>query len=247
MVATTYTDHTNLRALYVLAYGESPANLSTGFKPADFGISSNAYVYDFFARTGTVANAGSAFNFATTMPNGTNGGSYFIAVPIGPSGMAFLGDTNKFVTRGKKRISSFSDTGLLRATVAFAAGETTVTLCGYAPSSPYAFVLAGATNNLIYSPTTHLFTLNVSPDNSGTATVAFSLAPVPSLQIRLLGAGQFQISWSAAAVGYVLEKTTDLTPPVVWSQISDMVNSTNGQNVVTVTNTDSTVFYRLRP
>ncbi len=246
MVATTYTDHTNSRALYIFAYGESPANLSTGFTPADFGISSNAYVYDFFARTGTVVNAGSAFNFATTMPNGTNGGSYLVVVPIGPSGIAFLGDTDKFVTRGKKRISSFSDTGLLRATVAFAARETNVTICGYAPTSPYAFALGGSTNLMTYDPATHLFALRVSPDLFGTAEIGFSLAPIPSLQIQLLDAAQLQLSWSAAAVGYVLEKTPNLRPPVVWSQILDAVNATNGQNVVTVTNDDSTVFYRLR-
>lgn len=69
------------------------------------------------------------------MPNDTNGGTYFIIVPLGPSGIALLGDTNKFVTRGKKRISSISDDGLLRATVVFAPGETNVALCGYAPSA----------------------------------------------------------------------------------------------------------------
>jgi len=246
MVATTCTDDTNSRALYVFAYGENSANLSASFKPADFGISNNAYVYDYFAATGTVVNAGSTFNFTTTMPDDTNGGSYFIAVPIGPSGIAFLGDTNKFVTRGKKRISSFFDTGLIRVTVAFAAGETNVTLCGYAPTSPYAFALAGSTNNLTYNSTTHFFAVNVSPDNSGMATVALSLAPVPSLSIAPGSAGQFQISWPAAAVGYALEKATNLTPPVVWSQTSDTVNSIGGQNVATVTNGDSTVFYRLK-
>jgi hypothetical protein len=238
-VATTCTDHTNSRALYVFAYGENPASLSAGFKPADFGLSSNAYVYDYFAATGTVVSAGSTFNFTTTMPNGTNGGSYYIVVPVGPSGIAFLGDTNKFVTRGKKRIASFSDTGLLRATVAFAVGETNVTLCGYAPSNPYAFLLAGGTSNLTYNSTAHIFTLNVSPDNSGMATIGLSLAPVPSLQITPGADGQFQISWPAAAVGYYLEKTTDLAPPVVWSQSPAPVISVDGQNVLMVTNDGS--------
>jgi hypothetical protein len=245
-VATTYTDITNSRTLYVFAYAENPANLSASFKPADFGITNNAYVYDYFAATGVVVNAGSTFNFNTTMPNVTNGGSYFITVPIGASGLAFLGDTNKFVTRGKKRISSFSDTGLLRATVAFAAGETNVALTGYAPSSPYALALAGTTNNLTYDPTTHIFSLNVSPDDSGTATVGFSLSPVPSPQIKPIIGNQFQISWPSEAVGYVLEKSTNLIPPVVWSQTWNAVISTNGQNVVIITNSGSTEFYRLR-
>ena len=229
-----------------LPMAKMPAKLTASFKPADYGISSNAYVYDYFAATGMVVNAGSTFNFTTTMPDVTNGGSYFIAVPIGPSGIAFLGDTNKFVTRGKKRISSFSDTGLLRATVAFAARETNVTLCGYAPSNPFALALAGATNNMTYNSTTHIFTLSVSPGNSGTATVGLSLAPVPSPQIAPAAAGQCQISWPAAAVGYVLEKASNLAPPVVWFQSSDTVTSTNGQNVVTITNSDSAAFYRLR-
>jgi hypothetical protein len=244
-VSTTYTDHTNSRALYVFAYAENASILTSSFKPADFGIASSAYVYDFFAATGTVVNAGASFNFTTTMPDDTNGGSYFIVVPFGPSGIAFLGDTNKFVTRGKKRIASFSDTGLLRATVAFATGETNVTLCGYAPTNPVALALAGGANNLTYNSTTHLFALNVSPDNSGTATVGLSLALVPSLQITPDAAGQFQISWPVAAVGYILEKATNLTPPVVWSQVSDTVTSTNGQNVLLITNYGSAAFYRL--
>jgi hypothetical protein len=245
-VSTTYSDHTNSRALYVFAYGENASKLTSSFKPADFGISSNAYVYDYFAGTGTVVNAGGTFNFITTMPNVTNGGSYFIAVPVGPSGIAFLGDTNKFVTRGKKRISSFSDTGLLRVTVVFAAGETNVTLCGYAPASPFALALAGTTNNLTYDSVSHVFTVNVTPGNSGTATVGLSLAPIPSPQITPVGNGQFQISWPAAAAGGVLEKATNLTPPVVWSPALDTVIATNGQNVVTITNADSAAFYRLR-
>ena len=245
-IATGFTDHTNSLALYVFAFGEDASKLSGSFKPADFGIANNAYVYDYFAATGMVVSAGSTFNFTTTMPNDTNGGSYFIAVPIGSSGIAFLGDTNKFVTRGKKRIAEFTDTGVLRATVAFAAGETNVTLSGYAPKNPYVLAAAGVTNGLTYDTTTHLFTLNVSPDNSGTATVALSLAPLPSLQVTPVIGGQFQVSWPADAIGYLLEKTTNLSPPVVWSQSSDPVVSTNGWNVVTVTNSNSAAFYRLK-
>lgn len=246
MVSTTYTDHTNSRALYVFAFGETATNLSTRFRPADFGISSNAYIYNYFAATGTVLAAGNTFNFTTAMPNGTNGGSYFIAVPFGPSGIAFLGDTNKFTTLGKKRIPSFSDTGVAKATVAFAAGETNVTLSGYSPSLPYVLPLAGSTNNFAYDPTTHLFSVNVSPDGSGVATVAFSLTPLPSLSISPTSDGQFQISWPVVAIGYSLEKTTNISPPVFWSMAPEPITSSNNQNIVTLTNTGATWFYRLK-
>jgi len=180
------------------------------------------------------------------MPNGTNGGSYFIAVPFGPSGIAFLGDTNKFTTLGKKRIPSFSDTGVAKATVAFAAGETNVTLSGYSPSLPYVLPLAGSTNNFAYDPTTHLFSVNVSPDGSGVATVAFSLTPLPSLSISPTSDGQFQISWPVVAIGYSLEKTTNISPPVFWSMAPEPITSSNNQNIVTLTNTGATWFYRLK-
>jgi hypothetical protein len=243
-VATTYTDHTNSRAAYLFAFGETATNLSASFTPAGFGISTNAYVYDYFARTGTVVNAGSTFNFTTTMPNGTNGGTYLIVVPIGPSGIGFIGDTNKFVTRGKKRISVFSDTGLVRATVAFAPGETNLTLSGYAPSNPYSLALNGSAGNMTYNPASHWFNLSVAPDNSSTATVALSLAPIPVLQIAPTSSGQVQITWPEAAVGYSLERATNLSTP--WTFVTNAVNSGGGQNIVTITNRDSTVIYRLK-
>jgi hypothetical protein len=192
-----------------------------------------------------VVNAGASFNFTTTMSDVTNGGSYFIAVPVGPSGIALLGETNKFVTRGKKRISGFSDTGLLRVAVAFAAGESNVTLCGYAPANPYAFAQAGATNNLTYDSVSHLFTVNFSPGNSGTATVGLSLAPMPSLQITPVVGGQFQISWPAAAAGYGLEMSINLAVPAIWDRVTNSVSSAGGQNTVTVPAPDPAAFYRL--
>ena len=244
-VATTYTDDTNSRAVYVFAFGENSGNLAGSFKPSDFGITNNAYVYDYFNATGAVVTAGSAFNFTTVMPDNTNGGSYFVAVPVGPSGIAFLGDTNKFVTRGKKRISAFSDNGFLNMTIAFAPGETNVTLTGYAPSSPNLFSFAGTANALAYSATTHLFTLNVAPGNSGTAAVGISLAPAPMMQIVPGAARQFRISWPSAAAGYALQKATSLVPPVVWVNAPELVTSNNAQNMATIASTNTTMFYRL--
>jgi hypothetical protein len=175
-VATTYTDHGGSRTVYVFAYGENRDNLAASFKPADSGIPGDAYVYDYFAAKGELVKAGDAYKFNTTMPNNTEGGTYLIAVSIGPSGIGLVGDTGKFVTRGKKRIPGVSDSGSLRVDVAFADGETKVTLCGYAPSSPNVQALSGTADNLAYEAATHIFTLNVSPDKSGKSTVGLSVA-----------------------------------------------------------------------
>ncbi|MBW8863717.1 MAG: hypothetical protein JF609_02120 [Verrucomicrobia bacterium] len=244
-VSTTYTDNTNSRAVYVFAFGENSSSLTGSFKPADFGITNSAYVYDYFNATGAVVNAGSAFKFTTAMPDNTNRGSYYVVVPMGPSGIAFLGDTNKFVTRGKKRISLFTDNGFLRVNVAFASGETNVALSGYAPFKPNLFSLGGLAGNLTYNATTHLFTINVAPGNSGTATLGLSLAPAPVIQIAPGTTGNVQMFWSTAAAGYALQKTVDLVPPVAWINASYPVISSNGQYVATIAITNSMMFYRL--
>jgi hypothetical protein len=217
-IAATYTDFANSRALYVFAYGESPTNLSASFTPASLGISGNAYVYDYFAATGTVVNAGSAFSFTTTMPNGTNGGSYFIAAPIGPSGVALIGDIGKFVTLGKKRFSQLTDTGTLIATVEFAAGERFVTLLGYSPAYPSIAISRGSGGMVSYNPTTGLFAANLAPDATATAVVQFgsggSAPSAPSAPTRLraasISSSQINLSWSdsAGAAGYNVKRST---------------------------------------
>jgi len=217
-VAATYTDYTNSRALYVFAYGESPTNLSGSFTPASLGISGDAYVYDYFAATGAVVSAGGTFNFTTTMPNGTNGGSYFIAAPIGASGVALVGDIGKFVTLGKKRFSQLTDSGTLIATVKFAAGEKFVTLLGYSPAYPSIAISQGSGGLVSYHPTTGLFTANLAPDASAPAVVQFNRGgsapaapPAPTgVSATSISTSQINLSWSgsAGAAGYNVKRST---------------------------------------
>ena len=245
MVASTYVDHDNLRALYVFAYARTTANTNTGFAPGQLGIAGSAYVFDRFNQTGTVVTNGGTFSFSTSVGGNTSGGSFFTVVPIGPSGIAFLGDTNKFVSLGKKRISVLTDTGIVKATVAFAANETNVTLWGYAPAAPYVWALAGAVGATSYDPVKHIFSLNLAPGTSASALVAVSLSPPPFLQITNLG-GNVQIFWPAAAIGYTLESATSLNPPVNWTATTNPVGVAGDRNTVNIVPTARTVFYRLR-
>ena len=245
MVAATYVNHGGLRADYVFAYAQVPTATNASFLRGQLGISGQAYIYDYFNHTGLVAAAGSPFNFTTTMPSNNVNGSFFVVVPIGPSGMAFLGDTNNFVTLGKKRISALADAGVIQATVAFAPGETNVTLVAYAPSLPYAGALSGLLGAVSYDPAAHLLSLNVTPGGSATATVALSLSPLPFLQITNLGAS-VQISWPTSAIGYQLENTTTLQPSNTWVPVTNPVNVLGNQNSVGVTPSTPSVFYRLK-
>lgn len=251
MVASTGTDHDGFRAAYVFAYARSASYLNASFVPAKLGIAGNAYVYDYFNHTGTVLASGNTFNFTTTTKNISSGDSYFIVVPIGPSGIGFVGDTNKFVTLGKQRIAALSDSGVLWVAVTFGQGETNVTLSGYAPSAPHAST-NGTAAVVAYDATHHYFFVNVAASgNGGNSLLALSLSPLPTnaalppLQATMTG-GQLQISWPASLVGYVVEQATALVPPVNWFPVTNEVSLLGDQNVISVTLTDAAAFYRLR-
>ena len=96
-----------------------------------------------------------------------NAVAFYIIAPVGKSGIAFLGDQNKFVGTGKQRIDSLrDDTGKLTVGVVLAANEKSVVLHGYATSAPKATVLAGENDNVQYDPVTRHFTVEVKPDTT---------------------------------------------------------------------------------
>jgi hypothetical protein len=171
MIASTYTDFgSGMKALYVFAYARgtnSPATAS--FTPASLGLPGSVYVYNYFTGTGTVVPAGGTFT------DSVSSGSYYIVVPIGQSGIGFLGDAGKFVSWGKKRISQVTDSGSVRATITFANGETSLTMYGYAPSQPNVAATDGVVGAVTYNSTTGIFSYPVSPSADGSATVTMGL------------------------------------------------------------------------
>lgn len=168
MVAAAYTHHTRLLDAYVFAYSRSNAPQTATFTPARLGITGNAYVYNYFTGEGAVVDAGQSFS------DSVDRGSYYIVAPIGPSGIAFLGDAGKFVSLGVKRISRLTDTGTVQATVAFAPGEKVVRLHGYAPTCPQISATSGSIYAVSYNPSTHLFSFSVTAGAANVAIVRIS-------------------------------------------------------------------------
>ncbi len=166
MVASTYTDFQRSRALYVFAYRRG-ADSGVSFTPAALGAGGPVYVYNYFKGAGMVADGAAAFEDSLDGDR-----AYYIVAPIGPSGIAFLGDAGHFVTLGKKRIVQLNDTGAVEATIAFAKGEDSRTLFGYSPSAPLVTAGVGAVAATSYDEDTHLFRLTVTPDAGGTAVIA---------------------------------------------------------------------------
>jgi hypothetical protein len=167
MVASAFTQHGPLRAAYVFAYARGAQSTQTiAFTSAELGMANSAsYVYDYFARKGTLLRSGDSF----TEP--LSGGSYYIVAPIGPSGIAFLGDPGKFVSLGRKRIPQLTDDGRVKVTVAFAEGEQAVTLHGYAEKAPRVELSEGSAGPLFYDSSSHRFNFAVSPSSSRVASI----------------------------------------------------------------------------
>jgi hypothetical protein len=169
MVAGTYSQHGALRDAYVFAYARNgQPSESVTFSPAEFGVSGNAYVYDYFTGKGTLVAAGTNFTDAV------GAGSYYVIAPVGRSGIAFLGDAGKFVSVGAQRIAQLDDNGAVQATVTFAPGEGAVTLHGYAPAAPTATARDGAVGPVSYDLATHLFSVPVSAGHNGSAMITLA-------------------------------------------------------------------------
>ena len=170
VVASTYTDHGSSRTAYVLAYERTSGALGpVSFLPASFGIDGNAYVFNYFQNTGTLVPQGAPFTDTVDY-----NGSYYIVAPIGASGIAFLGDADKFVSAGKKRIEALSDDGTLHVQVRFAAGENRVVLHFYSPEDLSAFASVGKAGRLVWEQPNR-YRVTVSPGPSGVASLNLHL------------------------------------------------------------------------
>lgn len=130
MVAEAWTKFGKQRIAYVFAYarhGESGAEIG----PREFGFPGPVYVYNWKLQSGERIAA----DGETRLPF-SNGWGYAVVAPIGPSGMAFLGDKEELASAGRVRIPKLTDDGTIRFTVSFATGEAARTLAVYSPRRP---------------------------------------------------------------------------------------------------------------
>ena len=183
MLASTYTDFGTLKAFYVLAYARGNQK-TVAFAPASVGLHARAYVYNYISRKGTVLDPDKTVTESLEKDSLEKGHAYFIVVPLGPSGIAFLGDPDQFVSLGKQRISQVSDNGTVRVTIQFAHGEKSRTVHGYSPTAPVITSIKGKTGASTYDSAAHRFTVSVlldSPDSPDSNASAELEIRVPTL------------------------------------------------------------------
>jgi hypothetical protein len=156
-VASTYSDFGGLRGTYVFAFAHG-TNMQVRISPADFGAETPVYAYDYFGGKGQVLGP------ADVLEQPITGDSlYLILAPLGPSGIAVLGDLDQFVALGKKRVSALTDDGTVQLTVAFAKGEASRTITGYSPMPPVVSAVEGAAGPVSWDRGTRLFHVVATP------------------------------------------------------------------------------------
>jgi hypothetical protein len=169
LTAWTCTDHGDHRTLYAFAFvpgktaigdADSPWEIT----PASLGIQSPAYVYDVTRRKGVALAAGQPYRSMI------KGGSYdfVIIAPVGPSGIAFLGDEDKIASTGKQRIADIHETAkTLSVAVVTAPGEPVVRLHGFAEVAPNCQLADGNILPVQYDAPTKHFTIAMSSPAAG--------------------------------------------------------------------------------
>jgi hypothetical protein len=177
-VASTYSDFGGLRTTYVLAYAVG-TNTEVRISPADFGAEGPVYAYDYFSGAGRVMAPADAVQKAIA-----GDALYMILAPVGPSGIAVLGDLGQFAAMGKKRVAALTDDGTARVTVAFAPGETSRTITGYSPAPPAVTVVEGAVGLVSWDRTTRLFQVTAMPSLDNTAKIRIGRQTARNLRDR---------------------------------------------------------------
>ena len=138
--------------------------------PGTFGIGSAAYAYDVTRKQGVLVPGGQAYH--GSLESGQY--AFVIIAPIGPSGIAFLGDEDKIASTGKQRIADIRESATeLKVTVLTAPGEV-VKLHGFADASPGCFIADGKPLPVQYDPATKHFAVTVHmPPAGGRQFVTF--------------------------------------------------------------------------
>ena len=114
IVAAARTRHESSITSYVFAFAQgtqegteeqSEAPIAT-FSPATLGYDGPVYAYNYFENHG--AYLAPLQPISTGVPDA---GGYWIVVPVGASGIGFLGEEGKFISNGRNRISQIRDAG----------------------------------------------------------------------------------------------------------------------------------------
>jgi hypothetical protein len=156
MVAATYTEFDGQRYHYLYAYSRTADVAAVEIRPAEFKIQGDALLWDYFAGTARIIRLGESAKVLVGEL-----GKMLLLSPVGPSGIAPLGDLGHFASFGKQRIPVLTDVGNLRFEMSFAPGESTREFSGWS-AGEIAATQNGQPIPVVRDAATGVFRLSVS-------------------------------------------------------------------------------------
>ena len=183
VVAATRTRHEGVTTSYVFAFRQTAEQRTASFLPSALGYTGPVYAYDYFDKRGKYVEPGEAIEFVVP-----DNGAYWIIVPIGASGVGFLGDATKFVSNGRNRVARIFDNGALEARMIFSAGETRMHLYGFSRVQPVIQATRAAVKKLVYDSHTQLFQFDLVSKPGTTPTVIVRVTSCLSGRVGLVSA-----------------------------------------------------------
>jgi len=180
LVASTFTNG-GVRTLYVLAALRKGDGSEVKLDLPALGITGPAFVLKRSTGTGSTVTGGS---YVDTLGPVQDWELYEVA-PLGRSGIAFLGDAGLIVGTGRERIAAATDDKRgLTVQVAFAAGESAVTLRGVCAGQVSVSALGGSAGPVQREPHSGLFTTTVTVDPRTPASGATDPVRIMSVTFR---------------------------------------------------------------
>jgi hypothetical protein len=152
IVAAARTRHRGSVTSYVFAFAQGNEAHKATFSPAALGYDGPVYAYNYFEKRGVYLEPLQSISSVVS-----DDGAYWIVVPIGASGIGFLGEEGKFVSNGRNRIARIRDTGAFRAQIVFSRGERRLAFHGFAFHQPEAWATKAVVENFTYDPATRRF------------------------------------------------------------------------------------------
>jgi hypothetical protein len=84
-----------------------------------------------------------------------------------------------------------------------------------------------------------------SANNTSEFSACISVSPVPALTVSPATNQQISVAWTNTTAGFVLKQTSSLSPPILWTAVTNSPILTNGQFVVTLSSATGNRFYLL--
>jgi hypothetical protein len=169
IVAAARTRRAGSITSYLFAFGQAAEPRTARISPAALGYNGPVYAYNYFGGHGHYLQPSETLEFLAP-----EDGAYWIVVPVGPSGVGFLGDAGKFVSNGRNRVERMRDIGVLIARIVFSAGEGRLRLQGFSRARPEIRATRARVENLIYDSRTGLFQFDLLAKPGTSPVVALS-------------------------------------------------------------------------